>query len=397
MKKENGHTLKNYLFANKFIFSASKTAYILCTFISMLSAVEIFFNLLAVQAFANGFFSITNSEIFYSNIKKLLIYLLVIVCIKVVMLFKSVLWSLIDKKINIKFKSIFLKKASNINWEYYESYESSNIIYQVKSKALPAIIELYNSFLSYINSALLLIIYCFFLSKINLFIALGYLIVVVAFNIYSKKIMLSIGDVWSEVNILSKKQQYFLSLGYGKIRHQEYVISDLFYYFYERWEENYDIENDKRIAIHKKSETLNRISRIVLYAPYIAMMFFVAYQIIQGKYEIGFLILCMDMFNELINMIGDISRNYTNSIISSKYIDYYLDFQCFKEIIYRKFECTNDFCITLDNVSYTYPQSSKKAIDDFIFKTRALLILISSQVDKCSIKKPYWIKDFCKL
>lgn len=284
------------------------------------------------------------------------------------MLCKSILWSSINKKTDIKFKTIFLQKSSKINWEYYESYDNTNIIYQVQSKSLQAILQCYESFLLYINSILLLIIYCFFLSKINLFVALAYLIVVVAFNLYSKKIMIRLGNIWSEIDVLSKKQQYFLSIGYGKIRHQEYVINNLHEHFYKKWENNYDIENIKRIEIHKKSEILNRISRIVLYAPYIVMMFFVAYQIVKGNYEIGFMILCMDMFNELINTIGGINRNYTNSIISSKYIDHYLDFNRFDEIVIREYQCSNDFSISLNNVSYTYPQAKKKAIDNITLK-----------------------------
>jgi ABC-type bacteriocin/lantibiotic exporters, contain an N-terminal double-glycine peptidase domain len=354
---------KYFWFSIKYVYSKNKLSY-LYTLLNMVAVAETFFTLLAVQMFVNTFFSINDKTILYANIIKLLLYLSVIVLIKLVSFVKSVLRTKINNKLNYDFNYNFLEKASDIKWEYYESYEYSNLIYQVKSRSLSSIIQCFDSFLSYINSVLLLAIYCFFLSRINVFLALLYLVVVVLLNLYSKQIMLKIGDVWSEIDVLTKKQQYFLNVSSDKIKHQEYLINDLFDYFYRKWENCYDEEQEKRIDIFRKSEILNRISRIVLYAPYILMMFFVAYQIVLGNYEIGFLILCMDMFNEIINTIGSVKDNFVNSVVSAKYVKSYIDYNNFEITVKKPFTQGNDYAISLQNISYTYPQSEKKAIDN---------------------------------
>lgn len=364
MKKHHDSKIFKYFwFAIKYVHINDKRIY-LYTFLNMLAVAETFFSLLSVQMFVNSFFSINEKSVLYSNIRKLLLYLVIIILIRLITFLRTVLWSKINNKLNYNFSHNFFKKSSSIKWEYYESYENSNLIFQVKTHSLNSIIQCYNSFLSYINSALLLTIYCFFLSKINLLLALVYLVVVILLNLYSKQIMLKIGDIWSEIDIINKKQQYFLNVGSGKVKHQEYLVNDLFNHFYKKWEGCYDEEQEKRISIFKKSETLNRLSRIVLYAPYILMMFFVAYQIILGNYEIGFLILCMDMFNEIINTVGTIKDNFVNSIISAKYVKNYLQYNNFDDIVRNQLNENSDYSISLQNVSYIYPQSEKKVINN---------------------------------
>ena len=364
------HIFSNYLYAIKYVYILNRGKVVLYVLLSMTSVLEIFINLLSVQTFVNAFFSLSEQEALYVYIKKIFIFGGAILIIKLLMFIKSILWNLIYKGISIKLKSDILLKAGRIKYEYYESYEKSNIIYQVKNKTLQSIIQCFESCILYINSFLLLVIYCFFLSRVNIIISVVYLAIVVIFSIYSRRVMFTMGDVWSQVNILSKKQQYFSEIGHNKNYHQEYVINNLFKYFYKKWEDNYALEQNKRIEIHKEGERLNRLSRIILYTPYILMMFIVACQIVLGNFEIGFLILCMDMFNELINTIAEMNQAFTDSIQSSIYIDNYKEYENLEELKKQTYDYSNKIAILLDNVSYTYPQSKKEVLCNLSFEIK---------------------------
>ena len=361
--KRNDKNLKYFIWALKYVFTLNGLKSFLFVILSALSVVEVCLSLLFTESLTNTFFAVKNTDELFEIIGRLSVYAVGIICIKIIMLFKSNLWESINEKIQVDFSSKILEKTAKIQWEYFENYNTSNTMYIVKSKGVTSIIQCFQSLIAFINSILLILAYCFFLSRINFYIALGYLLIVVVFNIYSKKCLLDMSDEWEKINILDKKERYFIGLCGGKNQHAEYVINNLYEYFYNKWNLIFNQEQDKKILVYRKSEILNRISRIVLYAPYILMMFFVSFQILNGRYEVGFLILCMDMFNEIINTVTSIKDNFTKSVISSKYIKCILEFNNFSEINNEIYGMDYKYAIALSNVSYKYPQSNTNAIN----------------------------------
>ena len=348
-----------YFGAIKYVFSMS---YLKCCFLillNMLNVVKICISLLLTETITNTFFLLDSSSSINYNLKKICVFACGLIIIRVISALKTNLWDSICAKLQLDFNTKRLKKASSVQWEYYESCDSANIMYIVKTKGITSITQCFQSFVTFIESALLIVVYCFFLARINFLAALLYLLIVVFFNIASKKFLNDMGDEWKEISILEKKEKYFLNACGGKNRHAEYVINHLHNFFYKKWDDVFNQQQQKKVLAYSKSELLNRASRIVLYVPYIIMMFAVSVQIFIGKYEIGYLFLCMDMFNEIINTVTKIRDNYSKSVVSSGYIQDIIEFNEYKEM-YNQINSDNNMnAIELINASYKYPQTEK--------------------------------------
>lgn len=358
--------IKNYITANKFVFQNNRLLYCLNFMLGLVNVIEPILGLLFVQKVTNTFYYMNKSYL-KEDLVELGIYLVGFVLIKIMKLIQKNVHERLHIKTAFCFYSKFYDITSRINYEYFEDNKYENIIYQTKEKTFNTIMRYMDNFLFYIQSLITLGIYIFFLRKINIWFALIYLMIFLGVCYWCKKKLEGQGRLWSEITPYRKRQNYFMNTILTKTAQQESKFNDLNDYFFHKWSSNYSKECDYEVAIYKKNEIANRISRVALYFPYIMMMLYVSIMIVLGKFEMGFLILCMDMFNNIINIFNGMLWGFSMDLGSMKFIEDAKDLFNIKieESSYEKCKEFNQIFIT--NLSYTYPHAKKPSLQNISF------------------------------
>ncbi|MGL5347779.1 MAG: ATP-binding cassette domain-containing protein, partial [Peptostreptococcaceae bacterium] len=365
-KKRKRSTWEALMWSNQFAWQANKIAYIWLVIFSLLISLNTYIGLSFTEYVVNSAYYLVNNEV------KIIRVIVTIMSYTVILIIFQVLKLLIDNlkerlKLDISrdFHGQLNNKLARICWEYYENHETFSKIDEVRQNSLATIIDMVDNSISYILLIPTSMIYIYYLLQINIVVIPFYILLVIVFNLkIAGKMFTQIGEYWKEVQPYTRKQNYFFNMCGDRISHQEYRFLRLFNLSSLLWEENFESEFKIKIKIFKKHEITLQTARLIFNIPYIMMMIFIGFEIMQNKHEIGYLI----MANSLLNQIIDTCLQTQNSISTNRIK--YIFIHTLNDVMNFKEEPTNTFSrnfnsIELKDISYTYPQSAKKALDNF--------------------------------
>lgn len=290
--------------------------------------------------------------------------------LKLVEIVKALLFNKINLTLAYSFEKNLNTKLSKIKIDYYENNETYVKIHEVRTKTLETMKNYIVSTMFYVQAVFNTIVYGYFLLQINILVVVIYLILIVAFNKVSGKMLLSISEIWNEIQPYNQKQNYFFNLSGDKVSHQEFKFNRLFGFVSKRWSELYDTEYKYRMKIFKKFEITLQTARIVFNIPYIAMLIYVAFEIAAGKHQIGFMVLCNQLFNGVIDTFEGVQMYYSTNCTESRFI------KSFDEIMTYDEDQSSETVekaenITFDNIVYSYPQAKRYALKNLKLSIRS--------------------------
>lgn len=366
------YMLSNLLKTNQYIFKCCPKRYMVYIFLNVLSVVQTVTVLKASEFTGNAVYRLFTKTSYGINkeINVILLYSLALVLLYIISVLRKLMLSSMNLEISFNFNKDLNSKLSKIMWDYYEQHETYIKIHEVKTKALASILVLMEDSMFYITTFISVFVYGFFLSQINvLAVAVYFILVFISIGI-SDKVFDEVKDIWDKIQPYSLKQKYFFGISGDKTGHQEYRFNRLFSFVGSRWEQYFDEEYRLRLKIFKKYEITLQTARIILNTPYILMMIYVSYEIVIGKHEIGFLILCQSMFNNIVNTFGGIQQFINRDKIEVKFVKSFFDILKFKEEQRISSDEKVKEYISFEDISYSYPQSKIKALDKFNFKIK---------------------------
>jgi ATP-binding cassette subfamily B protein len=362
LKKEKGYTIKALKEVNALAYKSSPWAYILLILTNILSAVNTFILLKATEYTINSAYRMFNKTVdFKSVVMGITLFALAKIIFKIIDIIKILLTNKINLSASYDFEKELNTKLSNIKIDYYENNETYVKIHEVRTKTLETIKGFIESTMFYIQSVFHAIVYGYFLIQINILVVVIYLVLIVIFNKVSGKMYNSIRNIWDEIQPYSQKQNYFFNLSGDKVTHQEYKFNRLFGFVSSRWDQLYDKEYKYRMQIFKKSEVTIQVARVVFNLPYIAMLIYVAFEIVAGKHEIGFLMLCNQLFNGVLDTFGGVQSTIMTNSVDCKFIKSYDEIMAYEEDnkVYTEEMAGN---IYFEDITYAYPQSKRYAL-----------------------------------
>lgn len=366
------YALEMLLKTNKYMFKYCKAKYILYVFLNILSVVQTVVILKAAEFTTNAVYRLftKTSQGFNRETDAIILFGAALALLYVISVLKQLLLKKISLEISFNFEKDLNSKLSRILWDYYEEHETSVKIYEVRTKSLTSMLALINSTMFYITTFISIFVYGFFLSQINGLAVAVYLALVIFSIKISDGVFDEVRDIWDKIQPYSQKQNYFFSISGDKTGHQEYRFNRLFNFVSKRWEKYFDEEYKLRLKIFKKYEVTLQTARIILNTPYILMMIYVSYEIVIGKHEIGFLMLCQSMFNNIVNTFGGVQDYINKDKMESKFVKSFFDILDLKE----EMEILNDEpvkgSISFNNIEYSYPQSKTKALNKLNFNIK---------------------------
>lgn len=361
-KKEKDYTIKALKDVNSLAYKSCPTAYILLVLISMLSSINTFMLLKSTEYTINSAYKLFDKS---ANFKSIIIGITLFTLAKAIFKIIDIIKTLLINKLNLSLSYIFEKqlnrKLSNIIIDYYENNSTYVKIHEVRNKTLESMKNFIESTMFYIQSIFQIIVYGYFLIQINVLVVVVYLVLVITFNNVSCNMYNSISNIWDKIHPYSQKQNYFFSLSGDKVTHQEYKFNRLFSFVSNRWSELYDKEYKYRMKIFKKFEITLQTARFIFNLPYIAMLIYVAFEIAAGKHEIGFFLLCNQLFNNVIDTFEGIQSTITNNKVNCRFIKSYDEIMDYKEENKKHTE-ERAANISFKDIIYTYPQGKRYAL-----------------------------------
>lgn len=359
---KNNWTFKSLKEANSLAAKADKKSYILLIMLNILSVVNTFVSLEYTQKVTDTAYALYKRICTFRNGR------LTIICFALSLLFfkfldtlKKITTEKLFLNMNYEFNNTLNSKLSSIKWDYYESHETYLKIHEVKTNTFNTMKTYINSIMLYITSALLAVVYGYFLFQINFFVVIVYIVLLIAINKITTKMFLKIQYIWDEIQPYNQKENYFFNLSGDKTTHQEYKFNRLFGFVRDKWNDYYDEEYKLRMKIYKRFELLLQTGRFILNIPYISMMIFVIYEIAQGKHTLGFFLLCNTLFNGIMDSFGGVQETLADDRVQSKFVKSYYH-------ILNLEDAHNDALkIPIENISfsdvhYSYPQAVQESL-----------------------------------
>lgn len=362
-RKEKRYTISALKQTHQLALSSNKKLYVLYLILCLISTGNTFVALAAVQYSSSAAYRLFFGQ---EGLTDVCIGILLFSAAAILFRFLGIAKNSIFNKLSLDMKR-YLEyaindKLSSIRWDYYETHETNINIFNVRTKSLQAAMRLLQCIISYLTAIPYIVIYSYYLLQINVFAVAIYVVLLIVLQRTVGKSLNTLWKLWDEAQGYQQRERYFMKLTGDKVTHQEYRQNRLFGYLSHKWSELYDSEYKVTMKIYWTYEIRLQIARFILNLPYILMMILVAYEIIIGKHEIGFLLLA----NSLFNYVTDTYMSVQNSIMinqtESKYLKLLTDVMSYETVepAPEKYKVTD---IHVKDVSFVYPQSQRKALE----------------------------------
>ncbi len=341
---------------------ADKRGYYLFLFLSVLCTLRVFAELSSTEWVINSVYSLALGEQEWKYVVRIIVGFGLLKGI-------FILLELLRDRVELGFvyslnyytRDTLNSKLADVKMEYFESHESMVRIHDAKSRMEEIFPKYVRSIAAYITALPLLLIYSTYLSRVNPWYVLTYLVLFVVFNGFLTRKFSGIWSCWDAVQKYDQKQKYYFSLCGDKISHQEYRANRLFGYFTKLWEGAFQDCYRERMKIFRKFEVNLQTSRILLNIPYIVMLALLSFEVLDGKLQVGFLIMANSLLNCILDSYNGIQWNLMENRADARTVSNYrkiLDYGEYEPspFLYRKGE------IEIELPEYCYPQSQDRAL-----------------------------------
>lgn len=362
-RKEKRYTISALKQTHQLALSSNKKLYVLYLILCLISTGNTFVALAAVQYSSSAAYRLFFGQEGLTDVCiGILLFSAAAILFRLVGIAKNSIFNKLSLDMKRYLEYAINDKLSSIRWDYYETHETNINIFNVRTKSLQAAMRLLQCIISYLTAIPYIVIYSYYLLQINVFAVAIYVVLLIVLQRTVGKSLNTLWKLWDEAQGYQQRERYFMKLTGDKVTHQEYRQNRLFGYLSHKWSELYDSEYKVTMKIYWTYEIRLQIARFILNLPYILMMILVAYEIIIGKHEIGFLLLA----NSLFNYVTDTYMSVQNSIMinqtESKYLKLLTDVMSYETVepAPEKYKVTD---IHVKDVSFVYPQSQRKALE----------------------------------
>lgn len=264
-------------------------------------------------------------------------------------------------KIRFAFDRSLCENVSVLKWEYFEDYATSNKINSINEKSYDCIMRMFEHTYHYLLYILSSIVFSYFLLLFHWMIMVLYLGILIVSIYFSDKVFASNYTIWDAVLPLKKQQKYFVSVATDVNTHQEYQSNRLFSFLSRKWEALDHVIYGQEMRIYRRYEIVMQISRLIMNLPYFAMIVVTCYHVIHGRFDVGFLVMSFNLFNQVVNLFGQIESDLHQDQEDAGFVLDYFDMLSWEKEDDTRHAGISE-SIQFKQVSYRYPQSERYAV-----------------------------------
>ncbi len=266
----------------------------------------------------------------------------------------------IDEDINEKLK----RKLGAIDYEYFESENIYEKINRVNEKVINGYNVAIESIFRIIEIILYVIVYMLYLSKVNVVFSFLVIASIVFSGIMSTKMSKTKHKMFANTTKLNEKRDYLDQLPKDKVSHQEYQSGRLFKEIFSKYKQAYDDARDGYLKIHKYTIFAEARSLLFFIITIFSAYLYLSFRVSNGLESVDVIISLIIIFDNLYGKSESLSYYISNRIQDILVVEEYFEIMSYHETTSNPQLMSHTGDIKFENVTYTYPQSEFKALDN---------------------------------
>ena len=266
----------------------------------------------------------------------------------------------IDEDINEKLK----RKLGAIDYEYFESENIYEKINRVNEKVINGYNIAIESIFRIIEIILYVIVYMLYLSKVNVVFSFLVIASIVFSGIMSTKMSKTKHKMFANTTKLNEKRDYLDQLPKDKVSHQEYQSGRLFKEIFSKYKQAYDDASDGYLKIHKYTIFAEARSLLFFIITIFSAYLYLSFRVSNGLESVDVIISLIIIFDNLYGKSESLSYYISNRIQDILVVEEYFEIMSYHETTSNPQLMSHTGDIKFENVTYTYPQSEFKALDN---------------------------------
>ena len=266
----------------------------------------------------------------------------------------------IDEDINEKLK----RKLGAIDYEYFESENIYEKINRVNEKVINGYNVAIESIFRIIEIILYVIVYMLYLSKVNVVFSFLVIASIVFSGIMSTKMSKTKHKMFASTTKLNEKRDYLDQLPKDKVSHQEYQSGRLFKEIFSKYKQAYDDARDGYLKIHKYTIFAEARSLLFFIITIFSAYLYLSFRVSNGLESVDVIISLIIIFDNLYGKSESLSYYISNRIQDILVVEEYFEIMSYHETTSNPQLMSHTGDIKFENVTYTYPQSEFKALDN---------------------------------
>lgn len=201
----------------------------------------------------------------------------------------------VDEHLSAKLR----KKLSRICYEYYETSVIFEKLNRVNEKLVKGYQTVMESIVKVIEILCYIVIYAFYLTKVNVYFAVFVVVSIVFSGIMATRMSSEKNKMFVDVTRLQQKRDYLNQIPREKAMHQEYQTARLRKEISKKYEEAYIDTQKAYLKIHWYTILAESKALLLFVLTILCTYSYLAFQILDGKAAVGSAISFMHIFDTL--------------------------------------------------------------------------------------------------
>mgnify|MGYP004597368995 CR=1 FL=1 len=343
--------------------------------VAMVSSTSVFFQTKALEKLINNV-SIKQSST--TLIIMVLIWAISIIAMNLFGLTNKYISIHITEKLEKNYIPTIIDKYSALEYAYFEKKDTQDLFQYVNSSSHNDILSLFNISLSIITSIITIIEYVIIFFTSSLFIGfLSILTIIPMLFLNLKATYVEMRQRWTMTTDI-RKRYYFQSLFADKDALQEIKIFNSKDYFIKKSEDLTTKINDELKKNLGHVGKLNITISVIIYFFILVGVFEASFMIINEALKIGTYVILIECLVSFTFAEKQLAYNTSTIVRVSEKIHFLLKFfnlpeaqnNSYNEKYKEKYYHENNYIVEFSHVSFAYPESSEKILNDISFKIK---------------------------
>lgn len=354
----------------KIIKSYGQYYFILSFVLEIISALIFPISLVFMEKFVN-----TSIDYFLTRdnlnllIRYLLLFLFTFFLVSNFNLFTNTVDIHLQRNIKKNISSEITDKFYNINYECFEDSNFNNTLKRMQNNPDEKIFDIYKSYMSIIKSLISIVSVNIIISKISPIFSLTYSILIAVICYFDFMAMNEMNTMFNNQSYSERESDYFKKLLSDKHSLVDLRVYKAVNFIYEKFSKANKEKVDERISISIKNQKYFIVSNILISMWVISILYMAYKNIMDASINIGLFVAVITSIDQILSLSENISYDF--SFISQNI----LNLEHFEKFMSQKEEYNkvnqnkiDSSFIEFKNVSFTYPNTNDKVLDNISFK-----------------------------
>ena len=363
--------IKNSTFKIMNIIKSYGQYYFILSFVlEIISALIFPISLVLMEKFVN-----TSIDYFLTRdnlnllIRYLLLFLFTFFLVSNFNLFTNTVDIYLQRNIKKNISSEITDKFYKINYECFEDSNFNDTLNRMQNNPDEKIFDIYKSYMAIIKSLVSIVSVNIIISKISPIFSLTYSILIAVICYFDFMAMNEMNTMFNNQSYSERESDYFKKLLSDKHSLVDLRVYEAVNFIYEKFFKANKAKVDERISTSIKNQKYYIVSNILITMWVISILYMVYKNIMDASINIGLFVAVITSIDQILSLSENISYDFSFISQNILNLEHFEKFMSQKEEYDKANQSKIDpSFIEFKNVSFTYPNTKDKVLDNISFK-----------------------------